>query len=941
MVCIHGQEKFLNGVPLINNYHKNDVKANLKVFGISQSEEGELFFATPGNLITYDGLSWEKYSEKNQTDLRDVLFVNDQEIYTSGHGGFGVWRKNKFGQLEYESLYFKTPTKDAPLLPVFTNIIKVDDLIYFQSFQQIYIFNRTSRSIEIIYAAKGFTKMLSLDKKLYVQDSYLGLFEIKGNRKFLVDGTQNQYFEIIGLSNLNGVLLITTKNDGFWEVDNGKILKKKWKSDKLFKNKLITDILRYDDTSFIIATVRDGIYIISDEGLFLDQINRDNGIRYNSIRKVFKDNNNNIWLATEGGLSYIELNSNLKFILSKNNEFGTVYSSLLKDSILYLGTNQGLFKRNIVKINAKPVLLDNSVDQIWEIFEDQDDILIGSHKGVFKLVGNSLRTIHLEGGAWTFRRHPVFKDLMYVGFYSGLAVFKRIQGNWKFVKKFENFADSSRFVEFDSSNQIWVSHPSKGYYRLKLSSDGLDIIEVDFYGVDHPAVDTFAYFTKIDENLVFFNPSGFYVHNSLDNSFTTASYPKRIFEGLRNLYFIRQHDNIFWYATDNAIGYVERKRGEFKNIQSPFYSLNKKNLKDFNKFRKLKENVFGINLDDSFAFYSFKENSNYPKIQVPLVKSIKAIGSKDTLTIPQQFNERISLPYRNNYLKVKVALPNIPYGNSRVIQYRLKGFQEQWVQKEELSEISFSGLPAGNYELEINSILDLDNVSKSIIIPFRVEQPWYLHNITKIVYVCIFFLVFYLYSAFLRRKNNRYVSRLKQTEQQKRQRQKEKYELEKLASDKELLLLKEKNLNLEIKKKSSALASSTLNNIKKNELLSDIIKDVKEIDKELLNSSLHYPIKKIIKKINSHLKDKEDWLTFELHFRNSHSQFFENLREAHPDLSSNEIKLSAYLKLNLSSKEIASLMHVAITSVEQSRYRLRKKMNLKKEHSLTKYIQNF
>ena len=154
-------------------------------------------------------------------------------------------------------------------------------------------------------------------------------------------------------------------------------------------------------------------------------------------------------------------------------------------------------------------------------------------------------------------------------------------------------------------------------------------------------------------------------------------------------------------------------------------------------------------------------------------------------------------------------------------------------------------------------------------------------------------------------------------------------------------MLKEKNLNLEIKKKDSALASSTLNNIKKKELLTDLIKDIKSFDNEIANSSMNYSVRKIIRKINSHLLDKEDWLAFELHFRNSHSQFFENLREKHPNLSTNEIKLSAYLKLNLSSKEISSLMNVAITSIEQSRYRLRKKFNLSKEVNLSNYIQSF
>jgi len=182
---------------------------------------------------------------------------------------------------------------------------------------------------------------------------------------------------------------------------------------------------------------------------------------------------------------------------------------------------------------------------------------------------------------------------------------------------------------------------------------------------------------------------------------------------------------------------------------------------------------------------------------------------------------------------------------------------------------------------------------------------------------------------------------LKLEEQEKRQHQEEKFELNRLETEQKMLILREENLSLEIKKKNSELASSTLNNIKKNELLANLITDIDKIDKDVLNSSLHSPIKKVIKKINNHLIDKDDWLTFELHFRNAHQEFFSKLREKHPDLSSNEIKLSAYLKLNLSSKEIASLMNVSIKSVEQGRWRLRKKLDLSKDSSLVNYIQSF
>jgi DNA-binding CsgD family transcriptional regulator len=284
-------------------------------------------------------------------------------------------------------------------------------------------------------------------------------------------------------------------------------------------------------------------------------------------------------------------------------------------------------------------------------------------------------------------------------------------------------------------------------------------------------------------------------------------------------------------------------------------------------------------------------------------------------------------------------MPKTPLANYKKIQYRLKGLNKDWSNWGFINELNFPGLSSGNYVLELRSGGPKEALSKTITKTFYIKPPWYSTNVAYGIYFLLVVFINFIYRTYFKRKNLKQIAVLKLEEEEKRERQKEQFELEKLAADKELFLLKEENLNLEIKKKNSALASSALNNIKKNELLTDLIKDIKGIDKELLNSSLHYPVKKVIKKINNHLIDKEDWLTFQFHFSNSHAQFFQNLREKHPNLSSNEIKLSAYLKLNISSKEIASLMNIAITSVEQSRYRLRKKFNLSKDVNLVNYIQ--
>ena len=930
------------GSPFVKNFSKKEIKNGFKVFDISQDDNGEIYFAKPGFLMQYDGFSWRNYSTKDQSDLRAVLYDDTDHIYTAGIGGFGFWFKNDKGILEYSSLYFKYPTKKAPLLPVFLNIVSANGVIYFQSFQQIYIYNPNNSELNTVPAIKGFSKLFSSNDRVFVQDVSIGLFEIIDNQKKIIKGSENLSLNIIEVFETKKKgLIIATKNNGFWFLENGLLKKKQWKINTEIEKSIVTDVEKYINDLFIVGTLRDGFYIISNEGQKLAHFNKNNGISNNAIRKIFVDNNHNIWLGTESGISYLELNSNTKYLLDNKSGFGTVYTSFLKGTSLYLGTYQGLFVKDIKNSFSEPKLVNNSAEQIWNIDEVDGQLIVGSDKGLSVVRDNSLETIHLEGGAWTFVKHPKIENLMYVGFYSGVAVFKKTNNQWNFIRKFENFGESSRFLEFDQYNQMWVAHPSKGYYRLKLTDNATELIDVEFYGVENKNISTYSYFCKIDGNLVFYNPEGFFFYDALDNEFIKATYPSEIFKGLKNINYILQDENIFWYSTPNFFGYVFRNGNDFNKIQEPFYTIWNRNLKDFNNVKKINKSIYALGIDNGMIFHDIDKILNKKTQVSPIIKSLQFISSKDTITASVNLKNDLKIPYSNNFLKIRVAIPKSSISNSRQFQYKLSGLENEWSNWVNESEIKFPSLASGNYILEIRAKIEVNQVTESIKIPFYINYPWYISRIAKIIYLLLFFIIFISYRAFLKTKNNKYVQKLKQLEKQKRERQKEKFELEKLATDKELLLLKEKNLNLEIKKKDFALASSTLNNIKKKELLIDLIKDIKSIDDDIVDSSLHYSFKKLIKKIDNHIVDKEDWLAFELHFRNSHSQFFVNLRDRHPDLSSNEIKLSAYLKLNLSSKEIASLMNVAITSIEQSRYRLRKKFNLSKEVNLSNYIQSF
>ena len=98
------------------------------------------------------------------------------------------------------------------------------------------------------------------------------------------------------------------------------------------------------------------------------------------------------------------------------------------------------------------------------------------------------------------------------------------------------------------------------------------------------------------------------------------------------------------------------------------------------------------------------------------------------------------------------------------------------------------------------------------------------------------------------------------------------------------------------------------------------------------------PILKDLNKKENNLNNEDDWRFFEEAFNNADREFLKKIKSMHESLTKNDLKLCAYLRLNLSSKDIAPLLNISLRSVEIKRYRLRKKIQLSHNEGLTEYI---
>ena len=152
-------------------------------------------------------------------------------------------------------------------------------------------------------------------------------------------------------------------------------------------------------------------------------------------------------------------------------------------------------------------------------------------------------------------------------------------------------------------------------------------------------------------------------------------------------------------------------------------------------------------------------------------------------------------------------------------------------------------------------------------------------------------------------------------------------------------LQKEKLNSLQQQKKkfhNRKLSSSALLIISKNDSLQNIKKKVDLIIQHKPKKIREF--RKVIREIDNNLEPSNHWEIFKKHFNQVHQGFFDRLKSTHTNLTQNDIRFCAYLKINLGSNEMSQLLNIQTNSVKKIKIRLKKKLNLLQEINLGKYI---
>lgn len=145
-------------------------------------------------------------------------------------------------------------------------------------------------------------------------------------------------------------------------------------------------------------------------------------------------------------------------------------------------------------------------------------------------------------------------------------------------------------------------------------------------------------------------------------------------------------------------------------------------------------------------------------------------------------------------------------------------------------------------------------------------------------------------------------------------------------------------LNRELELRNRELTSKTMGIVKNSEFISEIVKELQEL--EIIKKENREKVQRIIDRLK-HNQKEDGWDEFEIRFEKVHKDFNQKLAELHPSLTPNERRLCALLRLNMTTKEISSITYQSSKSIDVARSRLRKKMKLPREENLICYLTDF
>lgn len=923
----------------IQNFMPSDYKAGIQNIDFAQNRDMTLFVANNLCILSYNGQSWEKHALQTGKKQRALAFDEKADrLYFGSQGDLGYFD----GDWRAVSLVGKIPQSSSDFDEVW-DVFLLNSKAYFCTFQGIYIYD--NQAISVLTHKDGFNRTFQANGHLFVQSRQGQLFEIRDQVLHPLPHLYNSSNETVAgmIAHEGGHLLIY--NSGKIELATSFGVAEKYEGlSKVLWGKYVNHVLQLSDGRLAISTQTAGIFLFDLQKQSIENITTRNGLLSNACLRSFQDHSGNLWAGLQNGIAVIDINSPMRFINQEINIQGSGYEVYQREEGTYYTTSNGIYF--LAKNAAQSTILKGTEGPAYGMQNIAGKLYAGHHTGLFLLSNGTAKRIAYTHGLWQVKQLQSNPEFAIGGTYSGLFLFRLNAGlELQNIGKIGGFEESSRFFEEDREGKIWVGQFYKGLYQLSLSSDLKTALASRISVEQGLPMNEQIILTRLDNELYLGTPKGVYMIDQVSKRIVKSEiFSKAI--GEQPVYWLAQdhQKNVHIYTEDMAGFFRQISSGNYTFVPSSLFQLRYSFNNDLLNVSVNTDNGVMFNANEGFIHYR-PELENRLAAEKPLIVSrVVNVAEHSVLYERILFGKRVdsspqlTVSYRAKVLQFEVEAFQFNEISNQQFRYFLKGFDEGYGTWTHATIKEYTNLKEGEYEFSVQTKNLLGQIITSQPVFLKVEPPFHRSLFARVLYAA-FGILFVLFISRLQ-KRRYHLKTIAVEEAKERELLKKQQELIEVEHQKEQAVrqIEEDRIKSELRHLNSLLAASTMNLVVKNEFMENIKEELEEVKKKGKSMETKHALEKIVKEIDTTLRLEEDWKQFEYHFDQVHGDFLNRLRENFRDLTPNEQKLCALLRLNLNTKEISNLMNISLRGVEIARYRLRKKLGLDQGQNLSKFI---
>jgi signal transduction histidine kinase/ligand-binding sensor domain-containing protein len=749
------------GLPFIQNFAPKTYNQGTQNFAIIQNKEGILFAGNNNGVLSYDGHQWRLIEVSNKSEVHSLAEDATGRIYVGAQGEFGYLQQKSPDHFEYISLLSLLPAEDRNFNDVWS-IYCAPQRVIFRSTTGIYIYQ--DNKISTIKLSSSSHRSFYVYDELFIRENNSGLRKLSGDSLILVPGGEKFLKEPVHAMLPYGErqYLVVTQNEGLYVYNNISFTPFRSEADSLLKGQNIYG-QRLPDGSYALCTRNHGLVMIDASGNLKYHIDKEHGLISESLWDVCADRfSGNLWVATNNGISFIEIKSPFYAFQSAGGVSGQIYHLASHEGYVYAASSLGVYALNLTSRDRTFKLLPELATQSWHFYKDSTTLLAATNNGIFQIRNNSARNIGFKGRAWFFQ--PLKKDsAIFVNTADGFVILKKNGDSFVVESTTPRFNESLYYFMEDENGNIWADSPIKGMYKIQLPKRPGEKLFYKLYNKENgfPADYRNKAFTYNGE-VRFSTTSGIYRYDNdsdsvmFDRELNTSLFGDRMPE----IEWVEQdHNRNIWFVIKSSDREKNFSLGGFALFNKEQYTVNTdifwrvSDLK-IRDYMTLDANNILIATSDGILKFD-PQKIGQPGFPVRLSGLVSTENDSSFMT-----HDPDNLTFSSDHSSIRISYAGMNFtGTPHTYGTFLEGFDNHWQPWSSASSKEYTNLPPGSYKFHVRAKNAYNKLSEELIVPFTIKPPWFktswAYIFFSIVTLSVIYSVLYFRSRTLIAKNIR------------------------------------------------------------------------------------------------------------------------------------------------------------------------------------------